>query len=348
MAYHIHISGHKNDRNSYDFNYHAHNFSIIIISLDAMNHSSSAPQISPTQRGLGSTRNFLHAPNLHHLWIIWVNSWKMKLVLIVIILTIILITSSVPSWLIAIIMISSSPSSPSSAHCHITKDLYRDITTIEVAVADSSVLDFFYQVRGGLAQTPNFSHHCIVMSTNERWSQGAFCDTSIMFPKTTYFILCNWWCWIAFRTSNVLDMLVRMLQDLHLLYLLYSSIYFIFTWPVLYMDDMYVTNCVSYTCNIRIFSILRISLQLLRWLAAGLVHRFRSQVSQGRAWWCPVRGVAGSVESWKSHEKLRRFICQGKNIKVRFQHFKFFKFAKRKRIFFEWFLKSILRVDLFS
>jgi len=65
-------------------------------------------------------------------------------------------------------MISSSPSSPSSAHCHITVDLYRDITTIEVAVADSSVLDFFYQVRGGLAQTPNFSHHCIVMSTNER------------------------------------------------------------------------------------------------------------------------------------------------------------------------------------
>lgn len=51
--------------------------------LDAMNHSSSAPQVSPTQRGLGSTRRFLHAPNLHHLGIIWVNSLKMKLWLIV-------------------------------------------------------------------------------------------------------------------------------------------------------------------------------------------------------------------------------------------------------------------------
>lgn len=51
--------------------------------LDAMNHSSSAPQVSPTQRGLGWTRRFLHAPNLHHLGIIWVNSLQMKLGLIV-------------------------------------------------------------------------------------------------------------------------------------------------------------------------------------------------------------------------------------------------------------------------
>ena len=29
--YHIHISGHKNDRNSYDFDYYAHDFNIVIV-----------------------------------------------------------------------------------------------------------------------------------------------------------------------------------------------------------------------------------------------------------------------------------------------------------------------------